>query len=101
VTKRGGENGAGGKLERIFTIVNKRGLHARAAAKFVQCVEQFDADVTVMREGYSVGGTSIMGLMMLTAANGSEIEVTAEGAQARQAIEALEALIADKFGEGE
>jgi len=101
VTKSGGDSGAGKKLERIFTIVNKRGLHARAAAKFVQCVEQFDAEITVTRDGYSVGGTSIMGLMMLTAANGAEIEVTAEGAQAHQAIEALETLITHKFGEGE
>ena len=88
-------------LVREFTIVNKRGLHARAAAKFVKCVEQFDAQITVTREGYSVGGTSIMGLMMLAAANGSEIEVVAEGSEATLAIEALEALIADKFGEGE
>ena len=94
-------DGADESLKRVFTIVNKRGLHARAAAKFVKCVEQFDAQITVTREGYSVGGTSIMGLMMLAAANGSEIEVVAEGSEATLAIEALEALIADKFGEGE
>lgn len=91
----------GARLERHITIANKRGLHARASAKFVQCVEKFDAQVTVSRDGYTVGGTSIMGLMMLAAANGSEIEVTAEGPQAREALDALESLIGDKFGEGE
>jgi len=90
-----------GRLERTLTITNKRGLHARASAKFVQCVERFNADVRVSREGYSVGGSSIMGLMMLAAGNGAQIEVTAEGPQAREAMAALEALVAGKFEEGE
>ncbi|MCG6858225.1 MAG: HPr family phosphocarrier protein [Salaquimonas sp.] len=84
-----------------MTIGNKRGLHARASAKFVQCVEKFDAEVSVSREDYTVGGTSIMGLMMLAAANGAEIRIVAKGRQAGKVLEALEALITDKFGERE
>lgn len=84
---------------RQFVIVNKRGLHARASAKFVQMVEGFDAQVTVSKDGMSVGGTSIMGLMMLAASTGCSIDVSAEGIQAREALDALEALIANKFGE--
>ncbi|MDF1848744.1 MAG: HPr family phosphocarrier protein [Parvibaculaceae bacterium] len=88
-------------LKKTLTISNARGLHARASAKFVQCVEGFDADVRVSREGQTVGGTSIMGLMMLAAAPGCTIDVEVEGAEAPEALQALEALIADKFGEGE
>jgi phosphocarrier protein len=84
-----------------MTIGNKRGLHARASAKFVQCVEKFDAEVSVSREDYTVGGTSIMGLMMLAAANGAEIRIVAKGRQAGKVLEALEALITNKFGERE
>lgn len=84
---------------RQFVIVNKRGLHARASAKFVQMVEGFDAQVTVSKDGMSVGGTSIMGLMMLAASTGCCIDVAAEGVQAGEALDALEALIANKFGE--
>lgn len=86
-------------LSREFLIVNKRGLHARASAKFVQMVEGFDAIITVSRDGTTVGGTSIMGLMMLAASPGCTIEVSASGKQAAQALEALEQLIANKFGE--
>ena len=92
---------ANDRLVRLLTITNKRGLHARASARFVQCVEQFDADVTVSKDGFQVGATSIMGLMMLAAANGCEIEVSAEGPQARQALDALETLVSSKFGENE
>ncbi len=88
-------------IKKTLTISNARGLHARASAKFVQCVEGFDADVRVTREGQTVGGTSIMGLMMLAAATGCTIDVEVDGPQAEAALEALEALIADKFGEGE
>ena len=88
-------------IKKTLTISNARGLHARASAKFVQCVEGFDADVRVTREGQTVGGTSIMGLMMLAAATGCTIDVEVEGPQAEAALEALEALIADKFGEGD
>jgi phosphocarrier protein len=86
-------------LERRLRIVNTKGLHARASAKFVQCTAKFDASVTVAKDGQSVSGTSIMGLMMLGAGPGSEILVRASGNQAREAMEALERLIATKFGE--
>ncbi|CDZ37998.1 PtsH, phosphocarrier protein HPr [Neorhizobium galegae bv. officinalis] len=84
---------------REFLIVNKRGLHARASAKFVQMVESFDARITVSKDGTTVGGTSIMGLMMLAASTGCSIEVSAEGNQAEEALNALEQLVANKFGE--
>lgn len=84
---------------RSFEIVNKRGLHARASARFVQTVEGYDASVRVTREGSTVGGTSIMGLMMLAASTGCSIIVEAEGRQADAVLDALEALIAGKFGE--
>nr|WP_250812456.1 HPr family phosphocarrier protein [Neorhizobium tomejilense] len=84
---------------REFLIVNKRGLHARASAKFVQMVETFDARITVSKDGTTVGGTSIMGLMMLAASTGCSIEVSAEGNQAEEALNALEQLVANKFGE--
>ncbi|MDQ0349604.1 HPr family phosphocarrier protein [Ancylobacter vacuolatus] len=88
-------------LRRELAIINKRGLHARASAKFVQTVERFDADVRVTRAGETVGGSSIMGLMMLAAAPGTTILVEASGPQAQAAIDALEALVSDRFGEGE
>ena len=90
-----------GLLQRDLTIVNKRGLHARAAARFVQCAEGFDAEIAVTKDGNTVGGTSIMGLMMLAAAPGSTILVEAEGPQAQAALDALAHLVADRFGEGE
>lgn len=86
-------------LSRELLIVNKRGLHARASAKFVQTVELFDAAITVSRDGMTVGGTSIMGLMMLAASPGCTIAVTASGRQAAEALEALDRLVADRFGE--
>lgn len=88
-------------IKKTLTISNARGLHARASAKFVQCVEQFDAEVRVTREGQTVGGTSIMGLMMLAAATGCTIDVEVEGPEAEASLTAVEALIDDKFGEGE
>jgi phosphocarrier protein HPr len=88
-------------LVREFEIVNKRGLHARASAKFVTLVSSFDAAIHVEKDGMEVGGDSIMGLMMLAAAPGCCITVSASGAQAQEALNALEAMIADKFGEGE
>ncbi|WP_420407694.1 HPr family phosphocarrier protein [Hoeflea sp.] len=84
---------------RTFEIVNKRGLHARASARFVQTVEKFNATVRVTREGSTVGGTSIMGLMMLAASPGCSIHVEAEGDEASQVLDALEMLIAERFGE--
>ena len=80
-------------------ICNQRGLHARAAAKFVQLAGQFDADVTVTKDGTSVVGTSIMGLMMLAAAKGTTIRVESEGAQAEEALDALKQLVSNGFDE--
>ena len=88
-------------ITRELPIINKRGLHARASAKFVQLVERYDADVTVTRNGESVGGTSIMGLMMLAAGIGTSVHVAATGAQAQEVIDALTALLGNKFGEEE
>jgi phosphocarrier protein HPr len=84
-----------------FQIVNKKGLHARATAKFVQCASNFDADITVTRCGETVGATSIMGILTLGAGIGSTITVVARGREAKEALKALEMLVADKFGEGE
>jgi phosphocarrier protein HPr len=81
------------------TICNRKGLHARASAKFVKCAESFDATIKVMRDGQSVGGTSIMGLMMLAAGPGAVIMLEAEGPEAPEAIEALVALVESGFGE--
>ena len=82
-------------------IVNKKGLHARASAKFVQCAERFAAAITVTKDDARVGGTSIMGLMMLSAGHGSTIRISAEGADADAAVAALVELVAGKFGEEE
>ena len=90
-----------GALARELRIVNKKGLHARASAKFVQTVERFDADVTVTRCGETVGGRSIMGLLTLGAAQGTTITVTAEGDEAEACLDAISDLIADRFGEDE
>lgn len=84
---------------RTLEIVNKRGLHARASAKFVQTVERFDASITVSKDGMRVGGSSIMGLMMLAASPGCSIVVEAEGRQADEALTALEELVQGRFGE--
>ncbi len=86
-------------LVRTVLVGNVRGLHARAAAGFVKLAESFDAEVEVAKDGATVPGTSIMGLMMLAAAKGTEIEIRARGRQAADALEALAALVADKFGE--
>ncbi len=80
-------------------IQNKKGLHARAAASFVKCVEEFDAEVTVERLGQSVSGCSIMGLMMLAASCGTTIKVCAKGVQAQEVINAISLLVNCKFGE--
>jgi phosphocarrier protein len=90
-----------GSVARELAIVNKRGLHARASAKFVQTVERFDATVRVSRSGETVGGSSIMGLMMLAAGKGTTIHVEAEGADAEEALSALTALVENRFGEEE
>ena len=84
---------------RTVEIVNERGLHARASAKFVKMASGFDAEVTVSREGSTVDARSIMGLMMLAAGIGSTIEISAEGEEAHAALEALCALVANRFDE--
>ena len=86
-------------LRRTVLIVNERGLHARASAKFVKTASQFDAHVTVSRDGATVEAQSIMGLMMLAAGNGSTVELTAEGPEAEEALEALTTLIENRFEE--
>jgi phosphocarrier protein HPr len=80
-------------------ICNRKGLHARASAKFVKCAETFNANIHVTRDGQTVGGTSIMGLMMLGASQGTTIHIAADGPEAPEAIEALVALVQDGFGE--
>ena len=90
-----------GRLSRELPIVNRKGLHARATAKFVQCVETFDAEITVTRNGETVGGTSIMGILTLGAGVGSSIVVTSQGPQAEAALDAIAALVANRFGEDE
>ena len=86
-------------LTRRLEIVNERGLHARASAKFVETVERFEACAEVSRDGQTVLGDSIMGLLMLAASRGSEIEVTTRGPDAEALMEALAALVASRFGE--
>ena len=86
-------------VSRELLIINKRGLHARASAKFVQTVEGFDAKISVSKDGVTVGGTSIMGLMMLAASPGCCISVKASGPQAIEVMHALEELISSRFGE--
>ena len=88
-------------VKRQMTIINKLGLHARAAAKFVNCASGFASDVTVRRAEREVNGKSIMGVMMLAAARGTDLEVEASGADAEAALDALEDLVNDRFGEGE
>jgi phosphocarrier protein HPr len=98
------ENDAGpsvpqGALSRELPIINKRGLHARASAKFVQTVERFNAEIWVTKGGETVGGTSIMGLMMLSAGPGTSIVVAAVGPEAEAALTAITELVASKFNE--
>lgn len=88
-----------GAISKELLIVNKRGLHARASAKFVQTVERFNADVWVTRGNETVGGTSIMGLMMLAAAPGTTIKISAAGPEAEAALAAITQLVESKFNE--
>ena len=97
----GATRGEDGSLALEIAITNKKGLHARASAKFVQCAEKYDADIQVSRDGTEVAGTSIMGLMMLAAAAGSTIHIRAKGPAAEEALAALIELIEGKFDEGE
>jgi phosphocarrier protein HPr len=81
------------------TVLNRLGLHARPAAKFVQTAARFESQISVARNGKNVNGKSIMGMMMLAAAQGAEIEITTEGSDAEEALSVLTALVADRFGE--
>jgi len=85
---------------RTLKIVNEKGLHARASAKLVETAEGFDARLTVSRDGMEASGDSIMGLLMLAAAKGTTIDIETHGTQADALADAVEALVADKFGEG-
>ncbi|MTI17808.1 HPr family phosphocarrier protein [Rhodobacteraceae bacterium RKSG542] len=89
----------GEPLQATLTIVNRRGLHARASAKMVKLVETFDANVEVSKDGQTVGGTSIMGLMMLAASPGCCIHVSVSGNQSTEAMAAITHLVEDGFGE--
>ncbi len=84
----------------ILDIKNEKGLHARASAKFVEVCERFDATATVTKDGETANGDSIMGLLMLAASKGTQIDVTTEGPEAEQLMTALYALVNDFFGEG-
>ncbi len=86
-------------IERVLPICNEKGLHARASAKFAETAHRFDADIRVTRDQLTVSALSIMGLLMLAAAKGSEIHVAATGAQAAAAIDALAELVGSRFGE--
>jgi phosphocarrier protein len=90
-----------GVIVRVLEICNKKGLHARASAKFVQTVEQFNAEVWVTKGQETVGGTSIMGLMMLAAGTGTSIKVEAVGPQAAEVVEALAELVSSRFAESD
>ncbi|MBT0781576.1 HPr family phosphocarrier protein [Paracoccus sp. pheM1] len=89
-----------GAVTRELAIINEKGLHARASAKFVETVERFDAQATVEKDGISVSGDSIMGLLMLAAPRGTAIRVTTRGVEAQELADALTALVEDYFGEG-
>ena len=86
-------------VDLTLSIVNEKGLHARAAAKFVEVVEEFDASAQVTKDGMTVSGDSIMGLLMLAASRGTSIEVSTSGTQAEALAEALAALVSNRFGE--
>ena len=86
-------------VRRTLPIVNEKGLHARASAKLVEVVEAHDADATVRRDGMEASGDSIMGLLMLAASKGTAIDVETSGPQAEQLADALQALVAGRFGE--
>lgn len=92
-------NTAAGRVERAVTIINQRGLHARAAAKFVKLVGEFSSEIEVTKDGETVSGSSIMGLMMLAAATGCSIHVSATGIDAGEAVEAVASLVESKFDE--
>ena len=87
------------KSSQVFTIINDKGLHARASARFVEVVEKFESEVTVEKDGLEASGSSIMGLLMLAASKGTTIKVTTSGADSEELTLALDSLIKSKFGE--
>ena len=87
------------KYSQVFTIINDKGLHARASARFVEVVEKFESEVIVEKEGLEASGSSIMGLLMLAASKGTSIKVTSNGKDSEEMISALDDLIKSKFGE--
>jgi phosphocarrier protein HPr len=91
---------SGAELCKTMEIKNRLGLHARAAAKLVQVASQFDAEISIGKDGQQVNGKSIIGLMTLAAAQGTRIEVTVSGPDAQAALEAIERLVEQKFDEG-
>lgn len=97
----GPRSDGGDPLSATVTIVNRRGLHARASARFCAVAGAYDAKISVTKDQITVGGRSIMGLLMLGAGAGSTIDIEASGPQAAEALDTLIKLIADKFGEGE
>lgn len=97
---KSGADPATGPITRTLPIINQKGLHARASARLVECVERFDAQAWVEREGVRVPGDSIMGLLTLVAACGTSITVTTEGPQAAALADAIRDLLASRFGEG-
>jgi phosphocarrier protein len=90
-----------GRAEGTFQIVNERGLHARAAIKLVQTAQRYPCDVTLLREDQRANGKSVMGVILLCSPKGAWLTVTAEGDRAREAVDAIGSVIADRFGEGE
>ena len=88
-----------GSASRTLTIVNVKGLHARASAKLVELVEEYEAEAEVSKDGLSASGDSIMGLLMLAASKGTQIDVVTQGAAACELLDAIDALVADRFGE--
>jgi phosphocarrier protein len=88
-------------IEKELHIINKLGLHARAAAKFVTCAGNYQSDVKLARNGRTVNGKSIMGVMMLAAAKGTSLALTVDGPDEEQAVQSIEELVNAKFGEGE
>lgn len=90
----------GESATKTLTILNEKGLHARASAKLVELVEDYDAEAEVSKDGLSASGDSIMGLLMLAASRGTQIDVVTRGPQAVELADAIEALVADMFGEG-
>ncbi len=88
------------ETSKTLTIMNEKGLHARASAKLAELVEDYDADAEVSKDGLTASGDSIMGLLMLAASRGTTIDVVTSGPQAAELLDAIEALVADMFGEG-